>query len=721
MPARTTFRYALGISLPAALIVVGAFAAVLISLDEMADAVNGTETALTRRSAAAGVEAMVRRLGETVGDYAHWDDAARNLYDEPDPVFVAGNIAGSTANPIFFDTAYLVDAKGRDLLAYRLGEPITVPSTVAFGPALSRMLGELPRDGRAYDARSALVTGAWGPAIVAVAPIVPASSDVEVTVSEARFLVVGRPFDAEAIRNLGQDYVIDNLALGEPTAAADSGLALTDFDGKAVAWLVWSPRKLGSAAHARVSPLALAMLGLLALTMVLLVAIAVRGLIRARQSEREARHAAAHDALTGLPNRASLVRRLETAITSMRGGGTAVAVAYLDLDGFKEVNDTFGHGIGDRLLQRVATGFRRLCGDHLLVRLGGDEFAVVVEEANATVIAVEIGERLVDFFGEQLDIDGRALRLSASVGIVGVDSTGISVDELMRRADVAMYRAKHLGRDRICIFEKALDADRIRRMSIAADLRRALAADALSLVYQPVFDALSGKVVCAEALMRWRRASGEIIGPAEFIPIAEETGLIDNLGAWTMRRACRDALAWPGIRVSVNVSPAQFRNPNFVAGVGAILVEVGFPAARLEIELTENYFVSHPEQARSVIDGLRALGLTVALDDFGTGYSSIGYLRRFKFDKLKIDRTLVTRIDIDRQAQDLVQATIHLGRALGLTVTGEGVETEAEAILLRAAGCHEVQGFFFAAPEVASAISARLAAEGAEAGLARTG
>jgi len=708
---RPTFRFAFAIVLPAVLVLVGTWTAVLVSLGEMANTVNDTDTTLTSRSADAAVHATVRRMAETVGDYANWDDAARNLYGEPNPLFVDENLAGSTATPIFFDTAYLVDGGGHDLLGFRLGETVDLPSSKAFGPALASMIAELPTDRRSYDARSGLVNGAWGLAIVGVAPVVPVSEDFPVPAGEVRFLVIGKAFDSQEVHRLGEDYVIKGLALGDPKPVSDDRLGLVDYDGNTVAWLTWSPRQSGTEAHARVSPLAITMLALVGLTMAVLVILAVVGVVRLQRKESEARHAATHDSLTGLPNRNSLVSHLQSAIAAMRRGSIAVAVAYLDLDGFKEVNDTYGHEIGDELLRRVAAAFTRLCREHFLVRVGGDEFAVVIEGTNAAAAAKEISERLIGFFKERLDINGRVIPLSTSIGIVVVESTGISIEELLRRADVAMYQAKRLGRGRICVFDRHLDAERLRRIAVAADLRRALAAGELTLAYQPVFDAGTGRVVSVEALLRWPRPGGIPLGPAEFIPIAEETGLIDDLGFWTIRSACRDALAWPGIRVSVNVSPAQFQDPDFVSVVSATLRGVGFPAERLEIEVTEGYFVQHPEQARSVIDALRKLGVTVALDDFGTGYSSIGYLRRFAFDKLKIDQTLVRNVNSDRKARELLLATVQIGRALGLIVTAEGVENEEQAILLRAAGCHEFQGFFFAKPEPAAAIGDRLERE----------
>ena len=704
-------RLALAVVVPSILVLIAAVAAVVVSLNQMAEAVDDTEMQLTRRSADAAVQSAVRRQATTLGDYAHWDDATRNLYGVPDQTFVDENLGSTTADPVFFDTAYLIDGDGRDIAAFRHGEPTDVPSARAFGRGLASMIAELPTDRRAFDARSGVLAGAWGLSIVAVGPVVPITEDLPLVDGPVRFLVFGKAFDLAEVRALGDEFLIDKLTLGDPLPTSDDRTPVLDYDGNTVGWLTWSPRQLGAQAQASTQVLALSMLALLGLLVLLLVVVAVYGIARLQRNAVEARHAATHDMLTGLPNRAALVTHLQQALEEMRYGGPSVALVYLDLDGFKQVNDAYGHATGDRLLVIVATAFRRACGDLLLVRVGGDEFAVVILEPNAAVAAVELGQKLIDLFDERIEVDGHLVSLSTSIGIVSTGSAGVSDDEMLRRADVAMYRAKHLGRDRICIFEAGLDAERARRTRISEDLHRALTTDSLALAYQPIFDAETGRIVCAEALLRWPHQAGEVVPTDEFISIAEESGLISEIGTWVMRRACRDALAWPDIRVAVNVSPAQFGDPDFASVVAGILKDESFPAGRLEIEVTENFFIAYPEQARIVIDGLHRLGVVLALDDFGTGYSSIGYLRRFAFDKVKIDRALVAGIDTDPGLQQMVQATVLIGRALDLTITAEGVETEAEAVVLRAAGCHEFQGFHFARPAPAAALSARLAGE----------
>jgi diguanylate cyclase (GGDEF)-like protein len=701
-------QFGLRIALPAFLVLIGTIATVLVSLREMADEVNRIQERLTTRSAEAAVQSFVRRLGESHDDYADWDDAVRNLYGTVDKAFVSENFVSSTATANFFDTTYLIDEAGRDAFAYRNGEPVTTPSRDAFGPVLAEMIKALPADGHTYGFKVGMLKTIWGLAAMAVGPVVPNTPN-QAPPPRSRYLVIAKAFDNAAVQRLAEDYVIDGLRLAAPDEAA--AVTIRDPDGTEIGRLTWPARQLGNVAHARISPLVFVMLFLIVVTVLILMAIAARGFRRIRASEADARHIALHDALTGLPNRIAFVQALDQAIAARRRDGTPVAVAYLDLDGFKEVNDAYGHETGDRLLKLVAAGFTMLCRGHVLARIGGDEFALIAAGSDAAEIAAEIGGAMIGHLNRPFDIDGRAIAVGTSVGIAEAGSEDPSAEELLRRADVAMYQAKQEGPNRQFVYDALIDTVRYQRLDVAEDLRKALREDGLEIAYQPVFEADSQRIVCVEALLRWTRPDVGPVSPASFVAIAEETGLIDDLGAWTLRRACRDALAWPGVRLSVNVSPAQFRDLNFQNRLSEILAETGFPANRLEIEVTETYLVTHPEQARKAIEAVRSLGISVALDDFGTGFSSIGYLRTFKFDKLKLDRSLIVGIARDQRVQRLVQATVALAAALDLKVTAEGVELEEEARMLRLAGVDEFQGFFFARPRPAARIPGLLEGE----------
>ena len=708
-PAWHFGHFGLRVVLPVVTVLVGGLATVVVSLDEMADAANQIEEKTTARSVEAAIKVTLRRIGDTHHDYAQWDDAVRNLYGTINQGFVEESFVSSTANPLFFDTAVLLDEDGHDLFGYRLGRPLAAPLSELYDQAaFAALLDGLPRDGHTYAAHTGILITRFGLAAVAVGPVVPVGANFSPQPANARFLVIGRPLDHDAIARLGEDYLIDGLQLADPAIDEPRTVHVRDPVGKVVGTLVWAPPGIGDQAHAKVSPIVLAMLSLVGLTVVALIAIAMRALGEIKRRETEALYAATHDSLTGLPNRVALVEEITKALEEKRDGGPPVAVTYLDLDGFKIVNDAYGHETGDRLLKEVAAAFQSVVGTSMLARIGGDEFAVLVRGENVIKLACDLGWRLIGVIGKPFDLDGRVILLGTSVGVSADDSVDPSADELLRRADVAMYQGKQQGPNRMFVYDPLIDTVRHERIEIADELRNALHANELGVLYQPIVEADSREIVGVEALLRWTRPLYGAVPPSTFVTIAEETGLINELGEWMLRRACTDALHWDGLKLSVNVSPAQFRNPGFESILRRVLEETGFPANRLEAEITETYLVVQPDLARRAIEGIRSLGVTIALDDFGTGFSSIGYLRNFAFDKLKLDQSLIADITNDRRVQRLVEATISVARALDLVVTAEGVESEPEARLLQLAGCQLLQGFYFSRPCTAEALADQL-------------
>ncbi|MBG0808730.1 EAL domain-containing protein [Methylosinus sp. H3A] len=405
------------------------------------------------------------------------------------------------------------------------------------------------------------------------------------------------------------------------------------------------------------------------------------------------------DSLSGLPNRRALMTHLDE--RSGRHGADALptAVVYIDLDGFKDVNDTYGHATGDRLIDIVAKQFGHvLPRGAMLARVGGDEFAAVISARDAERAARAFAARALEVLGRPVRIGDRAVQIGASVGICCTEPDGCDAQELFRRADIAMYHVKANGKSGVSIYSPDLDLERQRQQDIEDQLRRALRADELEVVYQPIVDAVGKRVVAVEALLRWpRRPEGEL-PPDQFVPVAERSGLINQLGLFVLRRACEDFLAIDAVKVAVNVSPAQFRDPDFELAVMKILMQTGFPAARLELEVTEGYLIDHPQRAAGVISFLKTLGVAVALDDFGAGYTSIAYLQKYGFDRIKLDKSLVDRVTTDRAAGVLVAGAIHLANGLDMAVTAEGVETEEQAYVLGLAGCQRLQGFLFGRP-----------------------
>ena len=412
-----------------------------------------------------------------------------------------------------------------------------------------------------------------------------------------------------------------------------------------------------------------------------------------------------HDALTGLPNRLMFHEQLEEAL-AQGGQHGGVALLCLDLDHFKQVNDTLGHPAGDMLLKAVA-GRLRGCvreGD-VVARLGGDEFAVLQRGAGLAEHASRLARRIVETLGAPFDLGGDQAVIGASVGIAVATSAPCSADMLLRSADLALYRAKADGRGSFCLFESSMDEQMRARRAIERDLRDALARNEFTVFYQPVFHLRDQRVSGFEALLRWRHPRRGLVSPAEFIPIAEELGLIVPVGEWALAQACADAATWPDeVRVAVNLSPVQFHSPGLVAAVRRALGASGLPAHRLELEITESALLQNSKAVLATLHELRALGLRTALDDFGTGYSSLSYLRSFPFDKLKIDQSFVREVTHRPDCRAIVRSVLGLSRELGMTTTAEGVETEDQLDQLSRDGCTEVQGFLFDRPRPAADI-----------------
>ena len=382
---------------------------------------------------------------------------------------------------------------------------------------------------------------------------------------------------------------------------------------------------------------------------------------------------------------------------------------YIDLDHFKDVNDTLGHPIGDELIRNVTLRLSHtMRGNDLVARLGGDEFAVITSASSDHAELQEIAGRIIATLCAPYSVGGHTIVIGASIGIAVIGEHVEAAADVMRHADLALYRAKNEGRNRACIYDSAMDADLVKRKLLENDLRAAIENNDLRVAYQPIVNNSGENVVGVEALCRWTHPERGEIPPSEFIPVAEHSGLIIELGKQVLRRACLDGKAWPGLTISVNVSPLQFRRTDFVDVVERILDEPNFDPSRLELEVTESTLLGAVETAELAMFRLKGLGERLALDDFGTGYSSLQYLRRFPFDKLKIDSSFVRSIERAADAAAIVHAVVSLGRGLGMKVTAEGVETAEQQLFLRAAGVHSMQGYRFGRPGSAADISIRL-------------
>lgn len=417
--------------------------------------------------------------------------------------------------------------------------------------------------------------------------------------------------------------------------------------------------------------------------------------------ERENRiaHMAFHDPLTGLPNRAFFHQSLEERLTRIVYSGEDVAILCLDLDGFKAVNDTLGHPVGDALLRSVGELLAGLTPDGLVSRQGGDEFAIVLTCEKDSDRPRALAQSIVDALADPLDAAGQFIPIGASLGIAIGPGDGNDADDLLKNADLALYRAKQDGRGAFHFFEAALDQAARERRQLELDLRMALSSGQFAMNYQPIYDLKNDRISGFEALLRWTHPVRGVVGPDRFIPVAEQSGLILSIGEWVLGEACREAVNWPAhVRIAVNVSTRQFCHPGFTSTVMLALTRSGLDPNRLEIEITESVFLEGNDAVLAVLRQLRSLGIRIALDDFGTGYSSLSYLRSFPFDKIKIDKSFVDSITSDTTAMAIVRAIVVLAYSLKMETTAEGVEDSAQLEELRDQGCTSVQGYYFSRP-----------------------
>ncbi len=564
--------------------------------------------------------------------------------------------------------------------------------------------------GAAYRSTFQLVGGV--PALVTIMAIAPLSSNVALVEGLPSTLVTVRYVDDTFMQRISTVNQLKGLHFVARTEGADtpaSALPLYDSKSHLLGHLVWTPSKHGSEMIDEAGPMMV-----LALSVILLLAVGVlrhahTSTVRLAESEAFAKHQALHDDLSGLPNRVLFSRRLEDALRQARRTGTCLGVVYVDLDHFKEVNDTLGHYAGDELIKSVARRLQSCISPvDTVSRISGDEFALLAVSRHGVEGVTDVCRKLEAAFAEPFKIAGQTLHTSCSMGVVISNGEGHTPVELLRRADIALYRAKAEGRGRYVQYECSMDDNLRLSRQIERELRTALAEDQFELLYQPLVTSDGRTTVGVEALIRWNHPEKGMLAPGHFMPIVERSDLMWQIGAWVIRTACRAGHAWPELLISVNVSPAQIRHADFAKLLRTILREENFDPCRLELEVTETVVMDHTHAAMRVFRELREIGVRIALDDFGTGYSSLSYLRRFSFDKFKIDRSFNTSVETEPEAAAIVHTLIGLGDALGMHVTAEGIETQGQHRFLQAAGCETLQGFLFSRPVREGIISARL-------------
>jgi len=717
---RARLRLVVTIGVPAVVAIVCLVAAVLTSARRADEASLDRERQLIQQAIADRGTRILREV-ESV---AATPDATQAIRRDDDPQWVERRIGKWLED--FFDHDVVLVVDGSDRLQYTRFRASGDAGATELAKELAASFGflrgrRLPSDSlrliAAPDAvepgRSAVLIQHLpnGPAIVA-AVAVGSDSDLASGNPSAPIVASVKYIDDDMLREIGNRLQLPGLhAIGDAAPALDKEAAtIADAKGQTIARFAWQPvRPSGQIAGYVLPFIALAIAGL-----AVLLGLMVRHMRRSERAiaagETQLRHLALHDPVCGLPNRIYFGERLETVIDEVRHGGPSAAVFYIDLDHFKDVNDTLGHHIGDELILKVTQRLSRVMrGDDLVARLGGDEFAIITSCTSDSYTLQATAGRIIAAICAPYAIKGHNIIIGASIGIAVIDRRAGDAGDILRYADMALYRAKNEGRNRACIYDAAMDADLSQRKLLEGDLLEAIENEGLKAAYQPIVNASGETMIAVEALARWTHPRAGIISPAEFIPVAEHSGLIIQLGEWMLRRACLDGRNWPGLTVAVNVSPVQFRRSDFVDVVERILKETDFDANRLELELTESTLLGNLETAEQSMLRLKAIGVRFALDDFGTGYSSLLYLRRFPFDKLKIDSSFVRSIETASDAAAIVHAIVSLGRGLGMKVTAEGVENAEQHLFLRAAGVHSMQGYRFGRPGPAANIDARLA------------
>lgn len=681
-------------------IVVGSVLAGLVvrSIHTLTTTADTIDDRRASHAAAGALQSLRNQLGATVRDNAYWDDAFEQVNSDARLDWTVENWGSTSADYPLYDTAIVVDSRNIPVIAYRNGTPMDVPPAQFFN-SFDALLKAARRAGPSDPVPVHFVHSLAGTALIGAASIQPFELNPGMKREDFYVLVFAKHITPQVVAEVSESFSIAGLSLDAYPVPGKLEAVVTDVVGNKVAVFNWPPQAPGTKSYSRVEG-DLRTAG--AVLVLFLCGIGAAGAVTVRNlkaSESRSRHKAMHDALTGLLNRAGLLEGVANASAEANSDDWAVKLLFIDLDGFKGINDAWGHTVGDELIVAVSQRLTDTLPEKAIIaRLGGDEFAVVTVEKPNVLRAHDVGHQIQVALKRVFEIGGRTIEIGASVGVALSPSGGVEAGELIRRADIALYRAKDLGRGVTVEFEDSFDDDTNRQAKLEAQLRPTLANDGIDVSFQPLVDARSDVICGVEALARWVTDDGTRIGPDVFIPLAERSGLIDLLGLQVLKKSLQAAAAWPEIGLAVNVSPLQLKNPRFVKQVAHALTSAGFDPARLSIELTEGVLISNPDQARRAIDGLKAAGIKISLDDFGSGFASIGTLRQFGFDRMKVDRSFIVALDHDQNAGAVLHATIALANALDIPVTAEGVETEAQARILRLSGCDALQGYLFSKP-----------------------
>ncbi|RRN65450.1 EAL domain-containing protein [Caulobacter sp. 602-1] len=662
-----------------------------------------------------GLRQRGKEIQTALNPYVIWDEAIIKLDNHYDQAWASQNIGASLGGALGYKVAFVLDADGKPIYGHINGKDVAPEAYARYATPTARLvtaIREIEADPKKVAKLRAVHTSRVEligdePVLITVSLIRP-DLKAKTRGPRAPLLVTGIPVANSVIKTFSDRFLLRDarIEVVKPGAAnTDAAQAMLGraADGRRVV-LSWTPRKPGEELLKSATPiLALAVLAAAAGSL-LLFRVTRRAAKKLLLSEAEAKHLALHDPLTGLANRTLFTDRLVHAHALLRRKPGHLAVLCIDLDRFKEVNDSYGHDAGDQLIREVARRLVNICREtDTICRLGGDEFAIIQPDTTPSGAAT-LAQRVVDGLSGEVDLSIGRAHLSCSVGVSVVSDADQGQAELLRQADVALYRAKEAGRGRLAFFEPEMDAALRLRKGLERDLRAALESESLAVAYQPLTDA-RGAMIGVEALARWTHPERGEISPAIFIPLAESCGLIGLVGAAVFRRACYDSLRWSGLEVSVNVSAIQLSSPGFVDEMVATLAETGARADVFLLEITETALLKDSDGVHDALRRLKRLGFRLALDDFGTGYASLAYLRRHPIDKLKIDRSFVSSLPGNSESMAVASAIISLAKSLGLKTTAEGVETQGQLDALVKLGCSEFQGYLLGRPMPADAIA----------------
>jgi diguanylate cyclase (GGDEF)-like protein len=681
--------------------IIVAVATVAVALVWMASRQNEQAESTTRTMVLGGISATEETVKAFANDYAWWEPGYEG-YVAGDAQWIHENFGSGIIDTQISDILLIISPKGKLEYAWAIDNDHGTPQEI-FTQAIIANIEKLMKDVPvANEARVGYLRVGGDILLIAVARLTPVSRAAEVKASDLPYIVQSIYLNQTRLAELGGAFLIDDLhldVLTEPEAVPHEGSPLIrDMDGNVIASFEWTPPRSGNAVLERVTPpvsAALALFGVFALA----AAYRTRQLaVELAASEAKASTAARTDSLTGLMNRNRFTEITESDEYRALSAAGHLAMIYIDVNGFKAVNDSIGHHGGDELVKALADRLQSaLPADTIFARIGGDEFAVAVSGALAREMVAGAAASLVHSTDKPFVIHGFEFHVTASVGYAA-GGPNIQPEELLRRADIAMYQAKNSAERDAVAYHATMETGALEKKQIEKALRKGIEAGELKVAYQPIVRAGDLSIVSVEALVRWTSPELGTVSPAVFIPVAEETGLIHDVGRFVVNQACRDLAMWPGLQCSINISPVQLRDPNFVEELRAIIAEHGVRPEQFELELTEGILVSNPAIAKRKLEALKALGFSLSIDDFGTGFSSIGYLRQFPFNKLKIDRSFVREIGISPTANALIQALVSLGDALNLAVIAEGIENKEQLSLLRVIQCEFIQGYYISKP-----------------------